>query len=73
MKGYFQSFKYFHPNYTEEIKREFEFLPVVQDWAQRIVDKALREHSNSTLIAVHVRRGMDVTLNLRFVYRIDIQ
>lgn len=82
--GYFQSFKYFHPNHADLIRREYTLLPEINERARQFLlngrikvagnsKKAGKtskigekyDSSNLTFVGVHVRRGIDVTWNLR--------
>jgi hypothetical protein len=84
--GYFQSFKYFHPDQDDLIRREYTFLPEINERASQFIlngrikmagnskkagknskiDEKL-DTSNLTFVGIHVRRGIDVTWNLRNV------
>lgn len=66
--GYFQSYKYFH-DYRDAILNEFQFLPKIKETATDII-KASLDSKNKTvldtiLVGLHVRRGLDLTWNLR--------
>uniref|UniRef100_A0A914VX25 L-Fucosyltransferase n=2 Tax=Plectus sambesii TaxID=2011161 RepID=A0A914VX25_9BILA len=75
--GYFQSFRYFHPDREDMIRREFKLLPAINERAHQFLltaRKKMKENSkmegkfdssNVTYVGMHVRRGIDVTWNLR--------
>lgn len=61
LDGYFQSWKYFS-DYSNEIKAELTFRPHIQkeaikQFSQILEAKNVSQLSNTTYVAVHVRRG----------------
>lgn len=61
LDGYFQSWKYFS-DYNNEIKAELTFRPHIQkeavkQFSQILEAKNVSQSSNTTYVAVHVRRG----------------
>ncbi len=63
-RAYFQSFRYFHPRFESDVRKEFTFLPEIQRRSRNILDEihgsAVKFESDQTkhlLIGVHVRRG----------------
>ena len=61
LDGYFQSWKYFS-DYSNEIKAELTFRPHIQNeavkqFSQILETKNVSQSSNTTYVAVHVRRG----------------
>lgn len=64
--GYFQSFRYFHPEYEGIIRQLFTPLPALQSMASSLLKKAKAlSPADPTFIGIHVRHGMDVTWNSR--------
>ncbi|OWA49921.1 putative Galactoside [Hypsibius exemplaris] len=70
--GYFQSWKYFHPEYQFAIRDQFRFKPNVVTQANAIIDKAIagsptfelktdyrsgNRSRSRTLVGIHIRRG----------------
>ncbi len=41
MSGYFQSFRYFHPQFEKQIRKEFTFLEPIQIRARKIITEAI--------------------------------
>uniref|UniRef100_A0A0N5AN99 L-Fucosyltransferase n=1 Tax=Syphacia muris TaxID=451379 RepID=A0A0N5AN99_9BILA len=90
LTGYFQSFRYFHPQYETVIRNEFKFLPEIQTKAKNLINTAknlklipnnsakfnhmsrsnrtnISYETNITYVGLHVRMGVDVTLNIKNV------
>ncbi|VDN52468.1 unnamed protein product [Dracunculus medinensis] len=73
LTGYFQTFRYFHPEEEKRIREEFTFLPEIKKKAERYLQLAKSErlnykkdkNNNYVFIGVHVRHGIDITMNSR--------
>jgi len=56
IKGYFQSYKYFH-DIKELIKKEFTFKPAIEHNANNYFTELKQEYNVKTVTGVHVRHG----------------
>ncbi|VDO29456.1 unnamed protein product [Onchocerca flexuosa] len=88
ISGYLQSYRYFHPQQEDLIRKQFTFLPEItkraEDYLREAKDEKLYakgalitdlnnrdqvditdDYYDSIYVGIHIRRGMDVTMNSR--------
>lgn len=65
MNGYFQSFRYFHPNHSDLVRKSFQFLPEIGRKARMTLTQITNRTSTTNFVGVHVRHGMDLTMHQR--------
>ena len=68
-RAYFQSFRYFHPQHEQVIRADLDWHAGITQRARDYIQRhqLLLDESDSTRICMHVRRGIDLTWNLRNV------
>ncbi|GAV03115.1 hypothetical protein RvY_13592 [Ramazzottius varieornatus] len=66
LHGAFQSWKYFHPEYSAEIKQSLKFRADIILEADTILENITKDlHSDTELVGIHVRRGDILRTHLR--------
>lgn len=65
IRGFFQNVKYFE-KHKKEITEELTPLPAIYSKAESIIAKYRQEYPTSELVAVHIRRGDNVDVNVEF-------
>jgi hypothetical protein len=65
IRGFFQNVKYFE-KHKQEIVEELTPLPVIYNKAESIIARYRQEYPTSEFVAVHIRRGDNVDVNIEF-------
>jgi hypothetical protein len=65
IRGFFQNVKYFE-KYKKEIVEELTPLPDTHNNAERIIAGYRQEYPDTEFVAVHIRRGDNVNVNIEF-------
>lgn len=65
IRGFFQNIKYFE-KHKKELIEELTPLPHIYSKAENIIRKYRQEYPDSEFVAVHIRRGDNINVNVEF-------